>query len=328
MKLRYSQLVSLTSMCALLLIGINEASATSSRAQAIESYCSNNNYPLLPEFSSNLCNACHGSTQAQQAYSSGDLAYFCPEPIASGPTCTDLDNDGFYVEGLECGTPADFNDNNQNAYPGAPEICTDGIDNDGNGLTDAADMNAVGCPVNCTDMDNDGYSSEGGACGPMDCNDSDPAINPGAVESCLDGIDNNCNGLTDTADMNAVNCPISCTDLDNDGYSIEGGSCGAIDCDDSDATVNPGALEICDDGIDNNCNSLLDGSDSVCQSNGNTDGDNEEDSRPWWRSRYWDRDDSESQNNGGSGRYSSTDDRDRYESDYGRDRTRRSRDRD
>lgn len=323
--LRYSQLLSCMAMSTLVLFGINEASATSGRAQTIETYCSSNNYPLLPEFSSNLCNACHGSNQAQQAYDSGDLAYFCPEPIATGPTCTDDDGDGFYVEGLDCGTPADFNDNSAAAYPGATEICTDGIDNDGDGLTDAADPNAVDCPASCTDLDGDGYSLEGGACGPVDCNDNDPSINPGAVEFCLDGIDNNCNGLTDTADMNAVNCPIACTDLDSDGYSIEGGSCGAVDCDDSDVNINPAALEICDDGIDNNCNSRVDASDSICQDSG--DNDDDEDSRPWWRSRHWDRDDRDSRDDDDE-EHSRTDDRDRYQSIYGRDRTRKSRDRD
>lgn len=51
-----------------------------------------------------------------------------------------------------------------------------------------------------------------------------------------------------------------CTDSDGDGYSVEGGGCGEIDCDDSDAGVNPGAAELCN-GIDDDCDvSTIDGS--------------------------------------------------------------------
>lgn len=52
--------------------------------------------------------------------------------------------------------------------------------------------------------------------------------------------------------------PADCTDADEDGYAVEGGDCGEVDCDDSDATVNPGATEVCDDSIDNNCDGQVD----------------------------------------------------------------------
>lgn len=60
-----------------------------------------------------------------------------------------------------------------------------------------------GCPPTCTDLDGDGFAIEGGECGPIDCDDTDPDVNPGAIEgpegdrSCFDGLDNDCDGLTD-----------------------------------------------------------------------------------------------------------------------------------
>ena len=56
----------------------------------------------------------------------------------------------------------------------------------------------------------------------------------------------------------------ACTDNDNDGYYAEGGSCGEQDCDDNDPDVNPGATEICNDTIDNDCDGDIDCADSDC----------------------------------------------------------------
>ncbi len=51
-------------------------------------------------------------------------------------------------------------------------------------------------------------------------------------------------------------------DADGDGYDV------GEDCDDGDASVNPGASEVCDDGIDNNC----DGVDDTCILDADGDG--------------------------------------------------------
>ncbi len=64
----------------------------------------------------------------------------------------------------------------------------------------------------CTDADDDGYSPEGQYCGPADCDDADPDVNPGVVEGppesrlCGDGIDNDCDGLVDRLDPGCSSC--------------------------------------------------------------------------------------------------------------------------
>jgi hypothetical protein len=88
-----------------------------------------------------------------------------------------------------------------------------------------------------TDADRDGYPSS------IDCNDSDPRINPGVREICGDGIDQDCRG----GDLSGAAC-----DGDGDRITVEGG-----DCDDRNPSRFPGAPEVCD-GQDNDCDSQVD----------------------------------------------------------------------
>ncbi len=57
---------------------------------------------------------------------------------------------------------------------------------------------------------------------------------------------------------------VVCVDNDADGYNITGGSCGLVDCNDTNSNINPGAVEVCDDNQDNNCNSQADCNDTAC----------------------------------------------------------------
>lgn len=109
------------------------------------------------------------------------------------------------------------------------------------------------------DGDGDGYNNR------QDCNDTDPTIYPGAMEICADGVDNNCDGAIDSADPACGQS--QCSDGDGDGYGFPGDpSCAYAeeDCDDSLAGVNPGASENCGNGIDDNCDGLVDGEDPAC----------------------------------------------------------------
>lgn len=108
----------------------------------------------------------------------------------------------------------------------------------------------------CNDNDNDGYNAETTGCGPVDCNDGDYAVNPGAAEFCGDSVDNDCDGFVDET------CDIaSCPDGDRDGF--QNMACGGDDCNDSDPAVNPASEEACGNGVDENCNG---NNDDSCQS--------------------------------------------------------------
>jgi serine protease len=119
----------------------------------------------------------------------------------------------------------------------------------GHGLVQAFNaLNYDGSSGGCTDNDLDGWCIEDG-----DCDDNNPAINPGASEICGDSIDNNCDSVIDEG------CPTDgCTDNDGDGWCVEDG-----DCDDNNPHIYPGHNDTRGrwgrDGVDNDCNNIIDG---------------------------------------------------------------------
>jgi len=166
-------------------------------------------------------------------------------------------------------TSDDCDDGDGAVNPSADEVCN-GIDDDCDGTTDEDD--AVDASTWYDDADMDGYgdaSASSTACtqprgtvaDATDCDDGDSAINPGADKEC-DGIDNDCDGSVDEDD--AIDASTWYADDDGDGYGDAGDSTtacdqptGAVadasDCDDGDATINPGAEEIFYDGVDSDC---------------------------------------------------------------------------
>ncbi|MBI4441016.1 putative metal-binding motif-containing protein [Candidatus Woesearchaeota archaeon] len=138
----------------------------------------------------------------------------------------DKDGDG-HAAGTDC------NDNDATIYPGAKEIPNDKKDND----CDAATLDV-------TDGDGDSFPLA------VDCDDTNPLINPAVMEQC-NGKDDNCNGQTDEQ------CPAACVDNDEDSYGAgDTRLCthAKVDCDDTNARINPGAPETKGDGKDNDCN--------------------------------------------------------------------------
>ncbi|MCB9593508.1 MAG: hypothetical protein H6719_12310 [Sandaracinaceae bacterium] len=204
-----------------------------------------------------------GALDADRDTFLSDPAIACREPVAGdtdGRPCTSTDTFVCPTElAADCNdTPRDDtvdppDPGGSRIHPGAAFICQNGIDEDCDGDIDEA----------CIDNDGDGVDAcpEGTTIN-CDCNDNDPTINPRAVDVCLDGVDQDCDGVD------------ACCDADGDGYTQcidpdtfeRTGDCidVADDCLRQDPpcdpaavdprSVNPGADEICFDGIDNNCN--------------------------------------------------------------------------
>ncbi len=192
----------------------------------------------------------------------------------------DMDGDGFGAGliGNFCSPPSnssltndDCNDNNAAVRPGATEVCN-GIDDDCNG---SIDDNVV-TQNYYNDVDGDGFGAGliGNLCSPPanssltnnDCNDNNAAIHPGVTDVC-NSIDDDCDGSTDEdgtltwwlnadGDNYAAATQSTCTSP-GAGWTTTAPQFNG-DCNDNNAAINPGAIEICANGIDDNCNGFID----------------------------------------------------------------------
>jgi len=172
-------------------------------------------------------------------------------------------------------------------------LCTDGVDDDCDGLVDCIDPECAGAPA-CQGTENicdDGQDNDSD--GAIDCLDSDCTGQPcdglgrvcasgvcncpgGTSEIlCADSTDNDCNGAVDCAnsDCNAspscVSTETNCTngvDDDNDGQTdcadtdCNGASCGTygLICSGGGCVCPGGTIEVCSNSIDDNCNGQID----------------------------------------------------------------------
>ncbi len=184
--------------------------------------------------------------------------------------CADADGDGY------CGSD-DCDDSDATIYSGATETVGDGVD-----------QNCDGKETCYTDADNDGYrvstsrtstdtdctdSGEATSADPSgDCDDNDATVNPGASETTGDGFDQNCDGKeTCYADADddgyRITSTVSSSDSDCSDSGEARGSEPSGDCDDTNATVHPYAVEIPGDAVDEDC----DGGE-LCYRDGDDDG--------------------------------------------------------
>jgi len=221
-----------------------------------------------------------------------DSAHLACEPVTEIPydgidqdcdglDLTDVDGDG--ADALEGEGGTDCDDEDPAVHPGATETCN-GHDDDCDALVDDDDDRVEGQVSVHADQDGDGYGDPGDPqsfCEPpsgfvdddSDCDDADPLVNPSASEEC-NGYDDDCDGLVDDEDDGVQGQTQWYADQDGDGF---GGSefsqvaceppSGHVDndtdCDDTNPEVHLLAGEVYD-GIDNDCDGLVDCEDAGC----------------------------------------------------------------
>ncbi|NOY26590.1 MAG: hypothetical protein GXP62_12010 [Oligoflexia bacterium] len=204
-----------------------------------------------------LMTGCKGKT------TSTDDSGFTGSSTTTTTVYDDADNDGFTSD-------VDCDDSDPAINTSATEIC-DGVDNDCDGMTDEGVTGAY-----YVDADGDSFGdpsriveacelSDGLVDNADDCDDGDAAVNPDATELC-NGIDDNCDEVVD--EDTAADATTWYLDNDEDGYGNDKETtvaCAAADlyvdqggdCDDNNATIYPGATEVCDD-LDDDCNDVVD----------------------------------------------------------------------
>ena len=159
------------------------------------------------------------------------------------------DIDGFVD--LDLADRGDCDDDDNNVYPNAAEVC-DGVLNDC-----PTDGSSTATPDDEADEDGDGYvactawvGTDEAIIDGDDCDDTNDEVYPGAEEIC-DGELNDCEdsrGLDSEETDDDGDGYVDCDEWKGNDRDIEDGA----DCDDADPTAYPGAEELCD-GVLNDC---------------------------------------------------------------------------
>ena len=167
-----------------------------------------------------------------------------PSPRPVEPECIDKDGDG---RGRYCTLGPDCDDNDSRQFPGNPEVC-DGIDNDCDGIFDEGGVCPTPTPKPIQTPTPQPTNQPTPVPTPRPTNQPTPVPTPAPTNSPTPVP-------TPRPTQTPVPTEIPCVDGDGDGY---GQNCSAgLDCNDSNSSIHPGAIEYCN-GIDDNCNGRVD----------------------------------------------------------------------
>ncbi|MBN1773380.1 MAG: putative metal-binding motif-containing protein [Deltaproteobacteria bacterium] len=148
-------------------------------------------------------------------------------------------------------------------------FCIPGIDPCDDGLDCTSDVCNEHSAPRCSHEPDDSACRNDVVCDGVERCLLDRGCAPGVPLDCDDA--NPC--TLDRCEESEAGCVHEPRDFDGDTHLTSGFGCGAFggdDCDDGDAEVHPGALEICDDWRDNDCNGWIDMADAACRPENDT----------------------------------------------------------
>ncbi|MEC8423223.1 MAG: MopE-related protein, partial [Myxococcota bacterium] len=223
---------------------------------------------------------------AETCYADADLDGYAD---SAGTTVASADGDCSDGGEADSSVPqTDCDDTSASAYPGATEVTADGTDQDCDGeelcLVDA-DGDGHAEMTGLTQASSDLSCSAAGlalASQPADdCDDTAVGVFPGATESIADGIDQDCDttelcyvdadgdGARSADGATVVSADLTCADAG------EADGSASADCNDTDASVHPAAVETPADGIDSDCDGA-----ELCYTDYDADGYRPDDPTP------------------------------------------------